>query len=182
MENNVQALRKESDLQVMYEEARQLMLSLGYNAEIIPVRLNGRLRRALGKCYRSYNPLMNEWVGAYIEINKNFFLYSKKDVVMNTLVHEICHQVCTNGRGHGKEWQVIAKDVSSKSTYKITTYAGEDKIEYQKLLPKKKKKYAVRCKLCNREWQYTTKTIPYKSSSKCKCPYCNDFSLYSVDL
>lgn len=155
--------RTEKDLQKYYEECRQIMIGLGYNATKVPISLNGRLSRTLGRYFR---------VEEKIEINKDYFLYAEESAVKNTIIHEICHQVCKES-GHGTEWKRIAEHVSYKTPYKITRLASTEKTNY--ISPKKNrpKKYIVKCTKCNHEWKYSTKTKAYKNPHAYFCTFCN---------
>lgn len=170
-------MRNEKELNKMYEECRQIMISIGFNVPIIPITLNGRLSSTLGRYFRKSNR---------IEINKSHFLYGTEHNVKNTILHEMCHQICPVG-GHGTQWKKIAQIVTMKTPYKIQTYAnseeyktedGENYIKRRKM----EKKYGVRCDCCNKEWKYATKSKPFMNPHRYKCPYCKDFTLSSFTI
>ena len=164
--------RTEKDLQRYYQECRQIMNGLGFDAKEIPISLNGRLTSTLGRYFRKQNK---------IEISKVYFLNAEEHFVKNTILHEICHQVCKEG-GHGAEWKKIANYVSLRTPYKIQRLADASEI---KGVPRKQKerKYVVRCTKCSNEWKYVKMTDSYKNPSKYKCPYCNvKHTLTSVEL
>lgn len=167
--------RTEKDLQKYYEECRQLMIGLGYDAKKVPISLNGRLSSTLGRYFHTEKK---------IEISKDYFLNADEHYVRNTIIHEICHQVC-DVVGHGREWKKIANHVSLKTPYKIERLATIGEMEYFNVNSKKQreKKYGVKCTKCNRLWRYATKSKAYKSPSTHTCPYCKvKNTLVSVDL
>lgn len=167
--------RTEKDLQKYYEECRQIMIGLGYDAKIVPISLNGRLRSTIGR-YFTYEKR--------IEIAKDYFLNADEHYVKNTILHEICHQVCRVS-GHGTEWKRIANHVSMKTPYKIERLASKGEMEFFAKTSKKEreKKYGVKCTKCERVWRYATKSKAYRSPSTHSCPYCKvKKTLVSVDF
>ena len=165
--------RTERDLQKYYEECRQIMNNLGFDAKRIPISLNGRLSSTLGRYFRAEKR---------IEISKDYFLNADEHFVKNTIIHEICHQVCKEG-GHGREWKRIANYVSLRTPYKIERLANTEEIGYSSNKKQREKKYAVRCTRCSEEWRYVTKTNAYRNPKNYICPHCNERNtLISVDL
>ena len=120
-------MRKDSDLLRFYEEAKNIMLSLGYDSVRLEctVKLNNRLRRVLGRCF--YNEKL-------IEIQGEYFCHATDEAIMNTLLHELAHLINIHNDRHGYYWQQIAKHITDNTKYKITTHSEDYKLEYRKNL------------------------------------------------
>lgn len=153
--------RTERELPRIYRECMQIMRGVGYDVKEVPITLNGRLTRVLGRYFRVENR---------IELSKNFFLYASEEAVKNTIIHEICHQVSPT-RGHGADWKQIAQRVSSKTPYNITRLASNDKVEG---VPKiqKERKYLIKCSHCGQEYRYVKKVKAYTSPQDYSCGKC----------
>ena len=97
--------RKDEDLQVMYNKALEIVSGInGLDKTYLycgEVKLNGRLKRVLGRCFMS---------SGNIEVNKEYFHYASESDIMNTLLHEIAHRLnMAHNDSHGPQWQEIAK-------------------------------------------------------------------------
>lgn len=122
--------RKDEDLQVMYNKALEIVSGInGLDKTYLycgEVKLNGRLKRVLGRCFMS---------SGNIEVNKEYFYYASESDIMNTLLHEIAHRLnIGHNDSHGAQWQEIAGKISKASGLTITQYANNEKLEYRKSL------------------------------------------------
>lgn len=160
-------MRKLTDLQRLYNESKQVLVGLGYEVEDVPVILNGRFTRVLGRYhYREKK----------IELNKKYFVHGDDEDIKNTLIHELLHQVSGNmyqDYGHGKHWNMLADKVSQNTPYKITRLASTDKLEGIPNL-RKERKYIVRCSCCGSETKYATRANAYKNPSAYYCGVCKE--------
>lgn len=120
-------MREESDLLIFYEQAKEIMLKLGYDKDRLngTVKLNNRLRSSLGRCF--YNKKL-------IEIQAEYFYHATDDSIMNTILHELAHQINTHNDKHGYYWKQIAENISSNTKYKIERCATKDELNYKKSL------------------------------------------------
>ena len=156
-------MRSESELQVFYSEAKRIMESLGYKRCLLDgtIKLNGRLSRSLGRCFYTIK---------LIEIQKEFYHHAEANDLMNTILHELAHQVNIHNDRHGYYWQQIAANISQNTPYKITRFAESDKLEYREKLSGYEK---FKCNCCGHE--YTIKLNKNKTIDdvvvryRCKC-------------
>lgn len=119
-------MRNENELIAYYTLAKSIMTHLGYPAERLEggtICLNGRLSKSLGRCFYRQKK---------IEIQKEYFYHSDNNSLMNTIIHELAHQVNTHNDKHGYYWKQIALNISQNTPYKITQFADADKLEYRK--------------------------------------------------
>lgn len=156
------AKRTEADLQKFYMEARRIMSSIGYDTEIIPISLNGRLSRVLGRYFIGQKR---------IEVNKTYFLNGEAQDIMGTLIHEICHQVASprGDNKHGFIWHNIAQDVTSKTPYTITRMS--------KITTFENSPYVVYCPKCGLEHRYARKNKVFNNIQLYKCGKCSNSEL-----
>lgn len=151
--------RSINDLSKFARIAREEMLKCNEKLvvdDMIPVTLNPRLSRSLGRCGTS---LRNGCiVDQRIEIQTAYYLSDNisDHHLVGTLIHEYLHSLypCDH---HGGHWAYWADYISSHSDYKITRVSddiGNYRTDYSKF------KYALICPTCNQILQV------YKSKSK----------------
>lgn len=70
---------------------------------------NARTVRRLGQC---------SWVKKEIELNVDHAKTSIMEQVVDTIMHEIAHALCSRGSGHGKEWKRMAYSVGADPSAK----------------------------------------------------------------
>lgn len=133
-------------LHIMLIDAIKLLISIGYNhIEINDIVLNNRLSSTFGRYYHNKR---------LIEINTIHYKYSSKEDVMNTIIHELTHNIHDLKYGdnalqgdHNVQWLEIAKDVTEKTGYVIKEYATED-IDYSKIPKVEYFHHYLKCKIC----------------------------------
>ncbi len=161
MNNQNKFNRADRDLQEYYTQAKVIMMHLGYDVPSIPVTINNRLTRVLGRYFRQQNR---------IEISGAFFRNARADEIMNTLVHEICHQVSPTS-GHTGDWKRIADNVSRNTPYKIERlHRAKTEDDYHS--PQKARPYVLECTCCGRKHSYTKKTKAYINYTEYRCGDC----------
>jgi predicted SprT family Zn-dependent metalloprotease len=148
-----------------------ILVDIGFNhIEINDIVLNNRLTSTLG-CYYHENRI--------IEISTKHFMFSDKEEVMNTIIHELSHNICdlkygSNmvNDGHSKEWFEIAKFISENTNYKIEQY-GDTNINVAEIPRIEYFFHDVKCSVCNnREW-LISKYSNYSDVKRKKiCPNC----------
>ena len=81
-------------------------------------RVNGRLRKTLGRCYHS---------SKHIELSKMYLENGKPEHVKDTILHEIAHALAGPGTGHGREWKQWCRKVGAvpKARNKAVLYMGD---------------------------------------------------------
>lgn len=76
--------------------------------------LNGRYTTSAGMCYQELH---------VIHLSLKYYLFNKREMLEDTLIHELAHSVdfCLNGldtklQGHGPKWQNIMLEYGLKPT------------------------------------------------------------------
>lgn len=128
----------------LHDKAIEILHGLGYDVPETTIKLNGRLSVAYGIYYTN---LME------IEINKRYFLYSKDDVVINTIIHELIHAMYPEC-DHDGDWKRVADEVSEKTIYKIQEKGNDEDDDYLPICAK----YKLVCNKCgNTEYHVSKK-------------------------
>lgn len=147
------------------------LVDIGFNhIEINDIVLNNRMKTTLG-CYYHDKKL--------IEISTKHFKYSDKEEVMNTIIHELSHNICdlkygSNmiNNGHSKEWEEIAEYISNNTKYKITQYS-EDNTNFKSIPKTEYFIHYLKCDECNYTDSLISKFQDYdKVKKKKKCIAC----------
>lgn len=150
------------------------LVDIGFNhIEINDIVLNNRMKTTMGRYYHEKR---------LIEISSKHFKYSDKEEVMNTIIHELSHNICdlkygsimTND-GHSEEWEEIADFISNHTKYKITQYSKDDNhIEY---IPKKSYyRHYLKCSKCNHTDSMISQYENYNEvKRRKKCMACEVF-------
>lgn len=140
------------------------------NSEEIEVEVNSRAKKRWGLCTKNPNRTFS------IQISDRLL---KDDVdeaaTFNTIIHELLH-TCPNCMNHGKQWKIWAEVINrnTKYTIKRTTSCAEKGIAPP---PPKPPKYVITCRKCRAKWFYNRAGAVVKNVGRCKCPYCNDYTL-----
>lgn len=163
-----------SDLFIMLCDAAKLLSDIGYNhIEINSITVNNRLSSTLG----NYNHDTKS-----IEINKKHYLLSPRKDVMNTIIHEISHNIHhlkygispehNYNDGHTDEWRQIAEDIGSKTEYKISQY-GCTTYNLSKVDIQQHYIHYIKCKTCGYTLCGESKfESPDRIINKAKCICC----------
>lgn len=125
------------------------------------ILINTRAVRIAGRC--------TEIVGGKydfkIEIN-HMLLNAEKDIIMNTIIHEILHTVkgCMN---HGEKWSNHAKTMNDMFGYNISRTVSYEETGIER----PKAKYTVACKDCSVVFyrQRKSKLITHIDDYECAC-------------
>ena len=131
------------------KEVKQDMdrLSIPYDNEV-PIKVNRRLSRALGRCcYRGGK--------AYAIELSTIIINSDVQELKNTIAHELIHSA-TIGDNHGGKWKYYADKMTKSSNYTVTRLHDNTKLNYDALMSKYK--YKTVCTTCGSEGHYSKKT------------------------
>ena len=148
---------------------------IGYQVDDkIELKLNGRFTRVCGRCDH------NRRSGKYtIQIQKNHFLYSDENSVLDTLTHEYIHTLkdCFD---HGDKFQSICDKMNKKFGMNLSTKSKVDE-EFSKF-KRLNSKYIVSCKnnSCNMEYFYNRKQHVVNYIEQYKCGFCKSDLKLSV--
>lgn len=151
----------------MYNKAESILNDIGFkNITVNRISFNNRLTSTLGWYISSTKS---------IEISTRHFVCGTYEDVLNTIIHEMSHNICEekygeqieNG-GHTKEWYEIADYITVKTGYEIkpTSDVTEDK---NKIISIPKYFHRFKCKKCGYEYTAHSK---FKDSSKVRKQKC----------
>ncbi len=154
----------------MYNKAESILNDIGFkNITVNRISFNNRLTSTLGWYISSTKS---------IEISSRHFACGTYEEVLNTIIHEISHNICEekygeqieNG-GHTKEWYEIADYITEKTGYEIkpTSNVTEDK---NKIISIPKYFHRFKCKKCGYEYTAYSKFRDSSKVRKQKCIGC----------
>lgn len=159
-------MRNMEELQVMFDDAKKELVRLGYDLPKSTIALNGRLKTCFGRCFTRRH---------LIEVSKNHFLYDSYNDVMNTIIHELIHDIASNSfnsKGHDLAWKKIARHVTKDNRFNVKIAIFGDDSQHSNEFKKATYKYTVKCPICNLEWKRTRKCDLTDNPSRYNCPYC----------
>lgn len=142
----------------------------------IPVRVNGRLTRTLGRVMSKGSDLMG-WTPEYMEFSKQFLESASENDILETIKHEWCHYYITKttreSHGHDYAFQSLCDRVScthSRPSTKVTYNKPAEELS----------KYTVYCKHCGDRLvaQYSRMNKTLKQLPLCTCKHCGTSTLY----
>lgn len=169
------------DLRKLYIEcvAEMRTINMDISNRILEVKVNGRLRKAMGRC--THNWMNNTYM---IEINP-CMLADEVEVkqTKGTIIHELLH-TCPNCMNHDFEWLRRAHKVNKAFGYNVKQYAEANELKEANVkLKEDEYKYAIKCEKCGAQWKYKRwgKILSNPSMYKCGCggalkPICLDGS------
>ena len=141
-------------------------------ADVVHIEVNSRAKKRWGLCTKNSDESFT------IQISNRLLKDDvSEEATFNTMIHELLH-TCPNCMNHGAEWKMWANVINRNTKYNIkrTTSCAEKGIEAPA------PKYIVACRICNHKWNYNRAGTVIKSISRCKCPYCKDYTLFVKDL
>lgn len=154
----------------MYNKAEELLRGIGLTEITVnSISLNNRLTRTWG-WYISDTKA--------IEISTRHFACSTYEEVLNTIIHEISHNICEEkygeqleNEGHSEKWFEIANYITEKTGYKIQQYSSMS-VDKSKIISTPKYFHRFKCKRCG--YEYTAYSIKENSNKvrKQKCIGC----------
>lgn len=154
----------------MYNRAENILNGIGFNdITVNRISFNNRLTRTLGRYISDIKS---------IEISTRHFMCSSYDEVLNTIIHEISHNICEdkygeqeeNG-GHTRKWFEIADYITQKTGYKIQPESSVTDDEGE-IISTPKYFHRFKCKKCGYEYTAYSKFKENKMVRKQKCIGC----------
>lgn len=153
-------------------------LDLYFDSSIINPRLewlNSNNRTSLGLCRsRGYRDPWGSPVitSCTIRLNPNMLKFEddRKDIILNTIAHELCH-TCKGCQNHGPQFHKVGKIIRDNMGYVIDTRADEDASEYfRKYLSTAK--YMLKCQKCGLSSTYNRLSQAIKNPCRYTCGKC----------
>lgn len=156
----------------MYNKAEFILNDIGFtNITVKRICFNNRLRTTLAWYIHDTRT---------IEVSTKHFACCDDDEIMNTIIHEISHNICEEkygkqeeNQGHSKEWFEIADYITEKTGYLIEQYASDSiKEDKSKIISTPIYFHRFKCKKCKYEYTaYSKKKDPSKVRKQ-KCIGC----------
>lgn len=140
------------DINKLIKEVKKDMDSVHvpYNDEI-PIFINSKYSRALGKCY--YGNINGKKKSIKIGISEEIINHADINIIKNTICHELIHSAddCVYA-GHTGKWKYYASIMNRYKNYKIsrtTTLPNDMQRQY---------KYVVECQDCKTKSYFQRKS------------------------
>lgn len=169
------------NLQTLYKEcvAEAHSIGLDISSDVVEVRINSRLSRALGRCI-----IQHYWDGDkyVIEVQPNM-LRDEVEVMMskNVIMHELIH-TCPGAFNHGQNFQRRAALVNRKLGYHVGTRESVENLEAAGVqLKRKSAKYALKCVKCGKEYPKQRWCAALETPSRYRCGVCRG-ELHTISL
>ena len=142
----------------------------------IPVQLNGRLTRTLGRVHQEKRG--EKWHSVKMEISKALLATATDESVRSVIDHEWAHYYVTKltgeSHGHDAEFKKVCAMIGCSNNGVVTRVERTvaDSAMY---------KYVVRCNSCGKEIGYYTRMCnTLKNLDHCSCKLCGGESLSLV--
>lgn len=148
----------------LQNEVNETMRKVGINT-YIPVSLNGRLYRVLGRAHHSRYSVSRKACDCYIEFSKNLLANATDETVRDVLLHECAHIICamrdTVEHGHDDYFASVCAEIGTTNSSTHTAVKTEQGKSF--------KRYEVLCAKHGVVASYhkTCKTIMEIGSYKC---------------
>lgn len=134
----------------------------------IPVRLNGRLTRTLGRVHQEYNN--GVWEPVSVEFSKQLLETASDKSIRDVLLHETAHVIATirtgESCGHNSYFKAVCAEIGT--TNDTTTTKVERTVASKELY-----KYEIFCPTCNESISgFSRKCKTIDNIGFCTCKRC----------
>jgi predicted SprT family Zn-dependent metalloprotease len=141
----------------------------------IPIYLNGRLTRTLGRVHHKYNPSENRYTSTLVEFSKQLLETATDKSIHNVIMHEASHYITTYRTGEVHGHDAIFKSVCMEiGTDNNSTHTKVERTVEEKNLYK----YQILCPTCKKfvgGFHRKCKTIDH--INECFCKSCSNSGL-----
>lgn len=132
----------------------------------IPIFINSRLRRSLGRCVSSYDYSVHEYLPQRLEFSKMLLENGSDEEIQSVIEHECCHYIVTviTGERHGHDnwFKKICRAVGCSCNGCSIELKKEDSVY----------KYNVVCKECGHSVGYHAAGNVVKRPEHYSCGNC----------
>lgn len=132
----------------------------------VPIRLNGRLTRTLGRVHQEKNNVDGIWYSTAVEFSKQLLETSSDQSIRDVVLHEAAHFIITartgETHGHDAAFKAVCAEIGTKNDGVSTKVERTVKVH---------SKYEVICPTCNdtiAEYSRMCKTLQYIDMCHCK--------------
>lgn len=179
---------KDNRIVALYSEVIAEALRKGflrYLDEKPPLRISGKLRRAIAFCYQHRVDCKSS--RACIVLS-DALPYQSDDFIRSTLVHELAHAICPLEEKHGERWYHAAYEIGKRWNYLPSRCASSCKSKdfnetLKKLHPKAvtEYKYQLVCPSCGRQFSRYKSMCAAVKRPRYACGVCHT-TLWRKDL
>ena len=159
------------DINRVTKEFREVCTKAGAGTGlVVPIRLNGRLTRTLGRVHQEYNPSIGGYISTLVEFSKQFLETSTDTSIHEVILHEAAHLIITDRthetHGHDAAFKAVCAEIGT--TNDGTATKVERTVEQKKYF-----KYTIKCPTCNEtiggmsKMCKTLREIQYCTCKKC---------------
>lgn len=167
------------DLERVTAEFREICRKAGAQSGLnVPIRLNGRLTRTLGRVTQQYDDLEGCYVSTLIEFSKQLLETSSDKSIHDVIMHEAAHLIVTDrtgeSRGHDAVFKAVCAEISTtndKPATKVERTVSDTQIY----------KYSVYCPTCGKNIDgYTRMCKTLRNIGQYKCKNCGKGNLQVI--
>jgi predicted SprT family Zn-dependent metalloprotease len=163
------------DLNKIEARCKELSATVGDTFDI-PVQLNGRLTRTLGRVHQEKRN--GKWHSVKMEISKALLATATDESVCSVIDHEWAHYYVTKltgeSHGHDAEFKKVCAMIGCSNDGVVT------KVE-RTVADEKISKYVVYCPTCGEAIGYFSRMCStLQHIDECTCKRCNGGNLYYV--
>ena len=158
----------EMELKNYTGEVRHMFEQVGLSDRLptdLTIKLNNRLKVAIGKCKRRGNKYTVEFSTTHF---KGYVEKGMHKEILNTLAHEFCHAL-PNGMNHGYQWKSYAGIVDRKYKLGIQRLAETDPVIKEMNQKIKESRTELTCMSCGNKFYITSKHGYFKNPSNYHC-------------
>lgn len=167
------------DLEKVTHEFRTICAKAGANSGLnVPIRLNGRLTRTLGRVMQEYDSCEGCYVSTLVEFSRQLIETSTDKSIHDVIMHEAAHLIVTDrtGETHGHDAAFKAVCAEIGTTNDKTMTKVERTVSDEQLY-----KYSVYCPTCGKNiGGYSRMCKTLRNIEYCTCRECGKGGLKVV--
>ena len=132
----------------------------------VPIRLNGRLTRTLGRVFHQCDVTSGVWYSTHVEFSKQLLETASDKSIRDVILHECAHFIVTARTGESHGHDAACKKVCAE----IGTTNDGIATEVERTVAKSSK-YEIFCPTCHKtisEYSRMCKTIQHIEQCQCK--------------
>lgn len=159
------------DLNRVQLEFREVCRKAGAKTGLtVPIRLNGRLTRTLGRVHQEYNATEGRYISTLVEFSKQLLETSTDKSIHDVIMHEAAHLIITDrtgeSHGHDKAFKAVCAEIGTDNDGTCTKV--ERTVEEKALY-----KYQIFCPTCHKFiGGYSRKCRTIDHIEDCFCKSC----------
>lgn len=167
------------DLNRVTKEFRQACVKAGAGTgAVVPIRLNGRLTRTLGRVHQEYDPQVGGYVSTLVEFSKQLLETATDASIREVILHEAAHLIVTDrtleSHGHDAMFKAVCAEIGTSNDGVSTKV--ERTVEEKSLY-----KYNIFCPTCHKTiGGYNRRCKTIDNIAFCTCKGCGKGGLQVI--